>query len=90
MGPVTPEAADRRKALSMLRDPMSKTMVVALFGMGCLTVLGIVVMLVPTLDPVVIGAVGTVVSGITGAIGMVASRAQGATQHGPRSTDSPP
>lgn len=70
--------------IQALRDPMSKTLIACLVGVGSLTLLGLTVTIAVSLHGIVldgatVGLLSTIVAGITGSVGMVASRAQGPT-----------
>lgn len=70
--------------MSMLRDPMSKTLAAALCGILALAILGIVVAVGAivkggALDGATVGLLGTIVSGITACVMAVSSRAQART-----------
>lgn len=65
----------------VLRDPMSKTLVVALVGIICLTIITLSVVGGAIWkgnigDGAIIGLISTLVTGIGGCVGVVASRAQ--------------
>lgn len=75
---------DRRRALAALRDPMSKTLVVSLVGIVCLTVVAMAVVVGATRagtlsDGAMVGLIGTIVGGISTCVTAVSSRAQGPT-----------
>ena len=71
MAPVTDPPETHRPVRIMSRDRMSRTVLVGLAGVVCLTVLGVVALIVGSADGATLGAI---VAGISGCVGAVSGR----------------